>query len=614
MNKPRTTASHSSVSPRLSPSVLIAVMLLLLLAMPCTTFADSATWKMSPATGDWNHAANWTPPTIPNGPSDTATFAASNTIGVSLSANTEVNGIVFNPSASAFTITAAPTLRLTISGTGITNNSEITQNFVVDADDSCDVFGYVFTNTATAGNATMFTMGGGTIPRPCPGGTRFSGMSTAGNGVFINNGGGSGSEGGGVTQFSDRSTAANGTFVTHGNTFPGIRSAEVSFGLSSSADNGHFTNNGSAVSGAVGGRTFLLGSGVVGIASTAAHATFINNGGTVSNAGGGSTELVGNLANPTAANGIFINNAGTVSGARGGGTNFSSGDAGNATLIANGGPGDGGFIHFLGNPVGGMARVKVFGNGNLDVTRVSGGPVNDTIGSIEGDGLVFLGANNLTVGSNNLTTVFSGKVQDGGAYGGTGGSLTKVGTGKLVLRHRNTYTGGTIIKRGILMVNHLGGGSGTGSGPVEVNGGRLGGMGTIAGAVTVGSGRGREAILSPGYYHSTNPGSLTIQSPLSFNSDATYEVEGNSSSATADEVVANGVTIDSGAQFSFADLGSGTLTPGTVFTVINNTAAPPIAGTFSNLPDGSIFTSNGNTYQVSYQGGDGNDLTLTVIP
>ena len=611
MNKPRTTASHSSVSPRLSPSVLIAVMLLLLLAMPCTTFADSATWKMSPATGDWNHAANWTPPTIPNGPSDTATFAASNTIGVSLSANTEVNGIVFNPSASAFTITAAPTLRLTISGTGITNNSEITQNFVVDADDSCDVFGYVFTNTATAGNATMFTMGGGTIPRPCPGGTRFSGMSTAGNGVFINNGGGSGSEGGGVTQFSDRSTAANGTFVTHGNTFPGIRSAEVSFGLSSSADNGHFTNNGSAVSGAVGGRTFLLGSGVVGIASTAAHATFINNGGTVSNAGGGSTELVANLANPTAANGIFINNAGTVSGARGGGTNFSSGDAGNATLIANGGPGDGGFIHFLGDPVGGMARVKVFGNGNLDVTRVSGGPVNDTIGSIEGNGLVFLGFNYLTLGSNNLSTNFSGVIQD---YGGSGASLTKIGTEKLVLSHRNTYTGGTTIKRGKLMVNNIGG-SGTGSGPVQVDGGWLGGKGIIAGAVTVGTGSGSGAVLAPGYVHGLgSPGALTIQSALTFSVDATYNVDVNSSNATADEVVANGVTINSGAQFSFANLGSGTLTPGTVFTVINNTAATPIAGTFSNLPDGSIFTSNGNTYQVSYQGGDGNDLTLTVIP
>ena len=100
---------------------------------------------------------------------------------------------------------------------------------------------------------------------------------------------------------------------------------------------------------------------------------------------------------------------------------------------------------------------------------------------------------------------------------------------------------------------------------------------------------------------------LTIQSPLTFKSDATYEVGLNSTRAVADKVVAAGVTIDSGAQFSFADLGTGTLPPGTVFTVIDNTVATPIAGTFSNLPDGSMFTVNGNTYQANYEGGDGND-------
>jgi hypothetical protein len=49
-------------------------------------------------------------------------------------------------------------------------------------------------------------------------------------------------------------------------------------------------------------------------------------------------------------------------------------------------------------------------------------------------------------------------------------------------------------------------------------------------------------------------------------------------------------------------------------TVIKNTAATPIAGTFSNLPDGAIVNVNGNNLQADYQGGDGNDLTLTVVP
>jgi hypothetical protein len=56
-----------------------------------------------------------------------------------------------------------------------------------------------------------------------------------------------------------------------------------------------------------------------------------------------------------------------------------------------------------------------------------------------------------------------------------------------------------------------------------------------------------------------------------------------------------------------------TLPVGTVLTVISNTAATPIAGTFTNLPDGSTFGDHRNTFQASYTGGDGNDLTLIVV-
>ena len=53
---------------------------------------------------------------------------------------------------------------------------------------------------------------------------------------------------------------------------------------------------------------------------------------------------------------------------------------------------------------------------------------------------------------------------------------------------------------------------------------------------------------------------------------------------------------------------------GKVFVAISNAAATPINGAFANLPDGSTFTVGSNTYQASYEGGDGNDLTLTVVP
>ena len=111
--------------------------------------------------------------------------------------------------------------------------------------------------------------------------------------------------------------------------------------------------------------------------------------------------------------------------------------------------------------------------------------------------LVFLGANNLTIGSNNLSTTFSGVIQDGGQNGGTGGSLTKIGSGTLILSGANTYTGDTNVNRGVLQVD----GSITSNTFVN-RGGTLAGTGTINGNVTNGG------KVSPGTAGS--PGMLTV--------------------------------------------------------------------------------------------------------
>jgi autotransporter-associated beta strand protein len=534
--------------PRLRlPLLFVAVeMFLLLLSITSSTFAGSATWKANPTSGDWNTAANWTPPTVPNGQSDTATFAVSNTTGVSLSANTEVNGIVFNAGASAFTITATPTFKLTISGVGITNNSGMTQNVVGRID---------FLNAASAGRSTAFTVNGL---------IQFLHSSSAGSGAFTIDGG--------RIIFINTSSAASGTFLNLGSpTFPG----SLLFASESTVGNATITTSSSPVSGGFGAQTILLGGA-------------------------------------TAADGIFFTNGGAFSGANAGALIDFQEDstAGNSTLIANSGSAVGGGILFSHDSAGGTARVKVFGNGFLDIGGHNAPGVS--IGSIQGSGLVLLGALNLTVGSNNRSTNFSGLIQDGGRFGGSGGSLTKVGSGTLVLRNSNAYTGGTTINGGKLVVNNESG-SGTGSGPVQVNAGRLGGRGIIAGDVTLGDGSGRGAILAPGKSANTR-GTLVIASRLTFNSDGTYDFELNSDTRNADGVIANGVTINSGAQFSFTDVGNGAFPFGTVFTAITNASGTPIAGTFSNLPDGATFTNNGNTYQVNYESGDGNDLTLTVVP
>ena len=148
---------------------------------------------------------------------------------------------------------------------------------------------------------------------------------------------------------------------------------------------------------------------------------------------------------------------------------------------------------------------------------------------------------------------------------------------------------------------------------MQVNKGTLGGTGIITGPATVGTGTSSGAILLPGK-SATSPGTLTINSALIFNSLSTYKCVLNRGAPKASQVSALGVTINSNASFTFLDTGTGTLTTGTVFNVVNNTSTSPITGTFSNLADGAVFASNGNNFQASYEGGTGNDLTLTVVP
>src|SRR5262249_12464224 len=128
----------------------------------------------------------------------------------------------------------------------------------------------------------------------------------------------------------------------------------------------------------------------------------------------------------------------------GGVVNFNGSTAANATLIANGTTvpdAAGGAIQFDGGSTGGTAQGYGFGNGTVDIRNknTNGKTPHLTIGSIEGDGNVFLGSNNLIVGASNLSTFFSGVIQDGGRSGGTCGSLAKIGSGILTFQGRATH-------------------------------------------------------------------------------------------------------------------------------------------------------------------------------
>lgn len=52
---------------------------------------------------------------------------------------------------------------------------------------------------------------------------------------------------------------------------------------------------------------------------------------------------------------------------------------------------------------------------------------------------------------------------------------------------------------------------------------------------------------------------------------------------------------------------------GDVFVIINQSGTAAVKGTFAGLAEGTTFTQNGIVFKISYKGGDGNDVTLTVM-
>jgi fibronectin-binding autotransporter adhesin len=102
-------------------------------------------------------------------------------------------------------------------------------------------------------------------------------------------------------------------------------------------------------------------------------------------------------------------------------------------------------------------------------------------------------------------------------------AVLKSGIGTWQLTNANTYTGGTTVAGGRLLVNNTSG-SGTGAGAVVVqNGGALGGTGVIGGAVTIQSG----GLFSPG----NNPGVLTVNNNMTFEAGSIFLVELNGTAA-----------------------------------------------------------------------------------
>jgi autotransporter-associated beta strand protein len=205
------------------------------------------------------------------------------------------------------------------------------------------------------------------------------------------------------------------------------------------------------------------------------------------------------------------------------------------------------------------------------------------------------------IGGLNTSSTFRGTIQNG--YNGNGPvSVTKVGSGTLTLTGTNYYTGATTISAGTLLVNSPG--TLAAASAVTVNGGTLGGNGTINGAVTVAA----AGSVAPGASAGTlKTGALNV-SAMANGGSGKLNFELDADTASSDQIAVTGtLTIGSDVlgldDFTFTNLGG--LASGT-YTLITTTAG--ISGTLDagNLT-GTILTGFTGTLQIT-----GNNLELVV--
>ena len=137
---------------------------------------------------------------------------------------------------------------------------------------------------------------------------------------------------------------------------------------------------------------------------------------------------------------------------------------------------------------------------------------------------------------------------------------------------------------------------------VDVNG-ILMGNGSVEKFINVGAG----GVLAPGH----SPGCITTGG-LTLNGTYQVELGGTTPCTGYDQVTVNGLVDVTNGILNVSLYNNFKPTAGESFIVINNDGADAIVGTLAGLPEGASITVSGVVYKISYKGGDGNDLALSV--
>jgi autotransporter-associated beta strand protein len=223
----------------------------------------------------------------------------------------------------------------------------------------------------------------------------------------------------------------------------------------------------------------------------------------------------------------------------------------------------------------------------------------DIVGALDGSGAINLGNGRITLngvdGAHDFAGVISGS--------GSGTNLIKNGSGLQTLSGKNPYTGKTVVNAGTLLVN----GEQMSSAVQVNNGATLGGRGSV-GSVASAGGR-----IAPGP-DANSPSYGELKTAGLNLSKGTFQAQlgGMTADTQHDQVMLNGLLILNGVTLDLSE--HFTAAKGNQFTLINVAAGGAAMGTFSGLPDGASFTNaSGSVFQITYFGGDGNDVVVTKI-
>jgi uncharacterized protein with beta-barrel porin domain len=288
-------------------------------------------------------------------------------------------------------------------------------------------------------------------------------------------------------------------------------------------------------------------------------------------------------------------------------------NAAGATIT--GGTGDAAGVRFVG-----LGRNTLDNSGTVTAASgaaIIGGRGDETIrnsGTIDGTVALGAGDDEVVVTPTAIFTAAIDGGDDNDTFRLTGGSgtsgtfdfddtpltgfetLIKQGAGSWVLTGDGRNAGGNFgVAAGSLLIN----GDLRSTMFNVAQGAILGGTGTV-GAVNVTGG-----IFAPG----ESIGTLIVRGNLSFDANSFYQVEVNDLSES-DRVIVFGAVDLGGATLDIIESGAFAGGGSFRYIIIDNDGADDIVGTFGAIQNDFAFL----TPTISYSGGDGNDVELTLIP